>query len=244
MGKIIGIYKITSPTGRIYIGQSIDCERRKTNYKWGASKNQPRIHYSILKHGWDNHKFEIIHQCEEEELNDLESYYIELYQSFNMEYGLNLQSGGNTYKWSDESREKASESHKGKLHTEEEKKKMSESNKGRIFSEEHRKNISEAAKKRTGQKHSDETKKKISKSGKGKHHHKHSEEAKKKMSITRKGKNTWSRGRKLSEETKTKISESNKGKNTWSKGRVLSKETIQKMNEGRERNRLRKNKAA
>ena len=33
MEKICGIYKITSPSGRIYIGQSIDCPKRFKQYK-------------------------------------------------------------------------------------------------------------------------------------------------------------------------------------------------------------------
>jgi len=92
--KAVGIYKITNPKGAIYIGQSIDCNRRKTHYKNMCCKDQSRIYNSIKKYGWESHKFEVIHECLPSELNDLEIYYISLFQCFNSEYGLNLLSGG------------------------------------------------------------------------------------------------------------------------------------------------------
>ena len=59
---MIGIYKITSPTNRIYVGQSLDIEGRFNAYKNLYSKilKQPRIYNSIKKYGAENHKFEII----------------------------------------------------------------------------------------------------------------------------------------------------------------------------------------
>jgi len=95
--KICGIYKITSPKKRIYIGQSTDIENRKKIYRNSACKKQTRLYRSIKKYGWEKHKFEIIHFCEKEELNDLEVYYISLFQTNNTEYGLNLKSGGGYY---------------------------------------------------------------------------------------------------------------------------------------------------
>ena len=57
---VIGIYKITSPTNRVYIGQSIDILHRFKTYKRMYSKNQhqTKLHRSFLKHGVINHKFE------------------------------------------------------------------------------------------------------------------------------------------------------------------------------------------
>ena len=62
--KLCGIYKIISPTGKIYIGQSIDLLKRKNDYIKLRCKDQIRLFNSINKHGWDNHVFEIIEQCE------------------------------------------------------------------------------------------------------------------------------------------------------------------------------------
>lgn len=109
MEKICGIYKITSPTKKIYIGQSVDINRRFNAYKSINCKGQTHLYNSFLKHGVDNHKFELLHQCEPDKLNGLEKYYIELYQCFNSEHGLNLASGGDgTWRYSDETKRKMS----------------------------------------------------------------------------------------------------------------------------------------
>lgn len=114
---ICGIYKITSPSGRIYIGQSIDIYKAwNKRYKSGHCKNQSKLFNSIKKYGWDSHEKEIIHQIEynEAELNRLEKYYEELYDSTNPKTGLNLRKGGGSAgRMSEETRKKMSESHKG-----------------------------------------------------------------------------------------------------------------------------------
>jgi len=109
---MIGIYKITSPNNKIYIGQSIDIENRvKKNYSKGLCKNQIFLYNSIKKYGWNNHKFEIVKECMINELNYLEKFYIKFYNSFNTKNGLNLRSGGSsTSKVSEITKEKMSKS--------------------------------------------------------------------------------------------------------------------------------------
>ena len=51
---MIGIYKITSPSGKIYIGQSKDIEKRFKAYKNLKCKGQPYIYRSLLKYGSGN----------------------------------------------------------------------------------------------------------------------------------------------------------------------------------------------
>lgn len=63
-----GIYKITSPTGRIYIGESGNLERRKKEYSIGHCKNQIRLYESLKKYGWEAHQFDIIEYCSPDEL--------------------------------------------------------------------------------------------------------------------------------------------------------------------------------
>lgn len=92
--KICGIYQVTNPKGKVYIGQSIDCFSRKKTYQTASCKSQERLCNSIKKYGWENHKFEIIHECEESRLNELEIFYIKKFNCFNSETGLNLRSGG------------------------------------------------------------------------------------------------------------------------------------------------------
>jgi len=92
--KICGIYKITNPKSKIYIGQAKDCNKRKNHYQVGHCEKQIKLFNSIKKYGWENHKFEIIKRCNKDKLNDLEIYYIKLYNSFNTHQGLNLKTGG------------------------------------------------------------------------------------------------------------------------------------------------------
>jgi group I intron endonuclease len=105
---MIGIYKIISPTGKIYIGKSTNIEKRHYQYKKGHMKQQPALYNSIKKYGWDNHKIEILKECEEDELDQLEIYYINYYNS--VEKGLNLTYGGEGGKKSDITKQKISKS--------------------------------------------------------------------------------------------------------------------------------------
>ena len=69
---MIGIYKITSPNNNIYIGQSINIEKRFVQYKKLRSCcNQIKLYNSFVKYGVDNHIFEIIEECNIEFFNYL-----------------------------------------------------------------------------------------------------------------------------------------------------------------------------
>lgn len=78
---MIGIYKITNPNGKIYIGQSIDLIIRINNYKKMTTSisEQRAIYNSLLKYGVDNHTFEIIEECEIKLLNERERFWQEYY---------------------------------------------------------------------------------------------------------------------------------------------------------------------
>jgi len=102
MENKVGIYKITSPCGKIYIGQSHNIDDRFNRYKWYNCKGQKHLYNSLKQYGSRNHKYEIIEICDQEELNKKEEYYIALYECTNNKVGLNLQSGGNVRKDSEE----------------------------------------------------------------------------------------------------------------------------------------------
>jgi group I intron endonuclease len=178
---MIGIYKITSPSNKVYIGQSIDIERRFRHYKRMVCKDQVKIYNSFLKYGVDSHIFEILELCDTKYLNNRERHYQNLYDS--VANGLNLLyvksehfNGGH----SDESKKKISDSLKGRTLTEEHKYKIGLNNSRRIMSDEtkekHRLNglgkkaspetIEKQRQKRLGSKRSEETKKKMSESAK------------------------------------------------------------------------------
>lgn len=76
---MIGIYKVTSPTGRVYIGQSINIENRFREYRRLKCKNQTRLYRSFLKHGVKNHNFEILEEYIFEDLNIRERYWQDHY---------------------------------------------------------------------------------------------------------------------------------------------------------------------
>lgn len=90
---MIGIYKITSPIGNIYIGESIEIENRFKNYKLLRCKNQKKLYNSFIKYGVENHQFSIIEICDVSSLNRLERYWQNFYDVLN-ENGLNLKLTG------------------------------------------------------------------------------------------------------------------------------------------------------
>ncbi len=125
----IGIYKITSASGRVYIGQSIDIEYRFNDYKRLRCKGQKRLYNSFLKYGIDAHTFEIIEECSIEILNERERFWQEHYNV--LENGLNCKYTKTNDKsgvHSEETRKKISKSNIGKKHSEDSRKKMSENN--------------------------------------------------------------------------------------------------------------------
>ena len=211
---MVGIYKITNKkNGKIYIGQSWDVESRFYHHKRNAKKGKKHHLYEAMrKYKIKNFDFEQIFICfpdviTQEELDQIEQYYIDAYDSMNPEKGYNKREGG-----------------RGGKHSEESKRKLSEVNKGKKLSEETRRKISEAHK---GKKLSEETRKKLSEVNKGK---KLSEETRRKLSEAKKGHPGYMKGKKLSEETRKKIGEAKKG-NTYHKGYKHSEETKRKISE-------------
>jgi len=191
------IYKITSPSGRIYIGKSSSWKSRLSSYKnLSGAKNQPILLNSLNKYGFDNHIIEIIDTFigDSDYASGKEIFWIRSYMSnskkwgkyYNIIGGLNMTDGGEGmlgYKYSDESREKMSKSGKGKP-----KYKL----RGRPLSEETKRKLSEKAKLRPsptkGKKYSEERKIKIGLSKIGNKNmlgKNHSDETKEKMKISK-----------------------------------------------------------
>jgi group I intron endonuclease len=89
---IIGIYRITNPEGKIYVGYSTDLQRREAQYSINNISTQRLLKESIIKYRWDNHTFDILEYCSLNELKMREKYWIEFYKSY--QNGLNLNKGG------------------------------------------------------------------------------------------------------------------------------------------------------
>jgi len=198
---MVGIYKITSPSGAVYIGQSWDIKERLKDYTKGRCPYQTRIHHSICKYGHKNHVFKVIHELpadiDQETLNRFEQFYMDAYRDCGIEL-MNLREAGSAGKLSDETKRKLSEANKGKASP----------NKGRTgwfkHTEEWKlKNSLRAMgnKSKTGQKNSPEAIKKTADANRGKPR---SDEVKRRISIANK------KGP-LSEERKAKLRGIKKG---------------------------------
>lgn len=103
--SMVGIYKITNPKGKIYIGQSIHIEKRWIQYSKLISNKKcigTKLYNSLSKYEYQNHIFEIIEECDRSKLNEREIYWIKYFNA--IELGLNISKGG-VINISNESRE-------------------------------------------------------------------------------------------------------------------------------------------
>lgn len=118
----IGIYKVLSPSGKVYIGQSWDIKRRHWYYKKGYCDNQPYLSHSFKKYGFDSHAIEVIHElpvdCEQEVMDRYEQLYMDAYKDCGIQL-MNIRDAGNRGKIGEESRAKMSKAKKGMTPTKE-----------------------------------------------------------------------------------------------------------------------------
>jgi len=89
---MIGVYKITSPTGKVYVGESLNVVRRWNQYKNGHTNKQWKLERSIKKYGWESHEVELIESCCVDLLRERERFWQLHYNS--VEDGLNLKLTG------------------------------------------------------------------------------------------------------------------------------------------------------
>jgi len=190
------VYKITSPSGRVYIGKSCSFSGRKSSYKniTNAVKDQRIIYNSLVKYGYANHIIEVIENVPDgESAFAREVYWIKELKSNHNRYpngiGMNLTDGGDGTpgaKHSKESVDRRVNKTKGKPISDERKKFLSEYNKANPV--------------------------------RGFLGKKHSEDTKINMSLARKGKPSKLKGRKQSDENIKKNSASHMGQRAWNKG--------------------------
>lgn len=91
---ICGIYSITNiKNGKLYIGSSKNIYRRwkvHINDLENGLHHSSHLQYAWNKYGEVNFIFEIIEKCSEEELLIREQYYMDLYLSYDGDYGYNV----------------------------------------------------------------------------------------------------------------------------------------------------------
>lgn len=225
---MIGIYKITSPSGAIYIGQSRNLNKRRYDYSKMRCKSQRYIYHSLLKHGFDAHKFQIIElspiDVPQNTLDFMEKFYINHFRVLGYEV-MNLRDGGTGGgAMPRESIESARLKNTGQKRSEETKAKLREAWKKRQpMSREVREKIRIGS---TGKKRSEETKQRMRDAQKGREVS--PEEAQRLRTLTI-GQSPWNKGKiggklkpesiakrtasragyKHSEETKAKIGAAN-----------------------------------
>lgn len=102
---MIGIYLITNKVnGKKYIGQSVNIERRfsehlrsgqpeKYSHKNERDINTP-IHTAMQKYGVQNFSLTILEECEKNQLDEKEKYWISYYKSNEKQFGYNILLGG------------------------------------------------------------------------------------------------------------------------------------------------------
>lgn len=146
---MIGVYKITNPNGRIYIGSSINIENRWYQYKVLNCKFQRKLYNSLKKHGVKAHKFEILEICDVKNLYKRENDYgvqFDVLNSSNL--NCKLPKAEDTYQhMSEETKKKISDANKIALNTLENKLRCGLINKGKSLSDEIKKKISMSVKK-------------------------------------------------------------------------------------------------
>ena len=77
---MIGIYKIENLiNGKVYIGQSIHIERRWQEHCQPSSRSL--IGKAIQKYGKEHFTFQVLEECMEEQLDEIEERYISEYNS-------------------------------------------------------------------------------------------------------------------------------------------------------------------
>ena len=80
-----GIYKISTPSNKVYIGQSVNIKKRFADHRWPNKRTVSLLARSVKKYGYSAHKFEVIHELPNDVsktvLSVYESLYMDLYRS-------------------------------------------------------------------------------------------------------------------------------------------------------------------
>jgi group I intron endonuclease len=160
---MIVVYKITSPSGKVYVGSTVDWKKRLATYKKLNCKKQIKLFNSLKKYGAENHTFEILDHCDKSNVRQREHYYGHLFNVLSRN-GLNHmlpKFGENLISVSEDFRIAIGLCKKG-----------NKNNLGRKFSLEWRTNMSNAKKGMVRKPHSDLTKNKMSNAAMGGKNHK------------------------------------------------------------------------
>jgi len=160
------IYMHTSPSGKSYIGQTSDYEKRSREHKLTTAKCTAFCK-AVKKYGWDNFTHTILLEgLTVDEANVREQEMIALHKTL-APFGYNLVAGGDNGIRSEETRRRMSVAQSGRVTTVETKQRQRAAKIGTVLSAEHKGKIAKSVSGRTV---SAETRAKIAASLKGKNH--------------------------------------------------------------------------
>lgn len=95
------IYRLTSPSGKVYIGQTKNLSERLSSYRNYKCKAQKKLYTSLVKYGFDQHDLYIIHRfpysVNQNIIDNYEIYSIEMHKMIGLEL-LNITAGGVGFK--------------------------------------------------------------------------------------------------------------------------------------------------
>lgn len=120
--------------GKRYIGQTKFQDNLYARWRDGKGYHKSRFGYAIKKYGWDNFEHIILaRNLTKEQANDLEKYYISKFDTTNTNKGYNVSLGGDgaSYNMPEITKQKISNTLKGRHHSEETKQKIKQSNLGK-----------------------------------------------------------------------------------------------------------------
>ena len=86
------IYKLQSPSGKIYIGQTKGQPQKRWQQHCWPSTYDTAIHRAIIKYGFETFEASVVVEAPDEDLNDLEEHYIAHFDS--LKKGYNSTPGG------------------------------------------------------------------------------------------------------------------------------------------------------
>lgn len=134
------IYKIKSPSDKLYVGKTYNLRKRINAHKCSAKKGKNiLLHNSIRKYGWDAHVLEVIEEVPDELMDEREMFWIKELGTYCYEnkMGMNMTKGGDGQrttwmhdierrKWYSEKFKGENGSFYGRKHTEETKRIISQ----------------------------------------------------------------------------------------------------------------------
>lgn len=109
------VYKHTTPSGKIYIGITLQKDLNRRWQNGSGYRTQRRFYRAIKKYGWENIKHEIVMtSLSKQEAENAEIALIREFQTTDPKYGYNIENGGNcSGTHSEETKKKISEAQLG-----------------------------------------------------------------------------------------------------------------------------------